>query len=84
MDDDPPITLPKTTLDYTQLANRLDKTGDGYAPYIKGRLVITPLGDGIFRFDRLWQSTKWNVAGARSPRQAIATSNVQSVRSHNG
>ncbi|WP_371579310.1 polymorphic toxin-type HINT domain-containing protein [Streptomyces sp. NBC_01314] len=32
------ITLPKTTLAYTQLANRLDKTGDGYAPYIKSRL----------------------------------------------
>ncbi|WP_328884635.1 polymorphic toxin-type HINT domain-containing protein [Streptomyces sp. NBC_00299] len=33
-----PITLPKTTLTYTQLANRLDKTGDGYAPFIKARL----------------------------------------------
>ncbi|MER0243696.1 polymorphic toxin-type HINT domain-containing protein [Streptomyces sp. HSW2009] len=33
-----PITLPKTTLAYTQLANRLDKTGDGFAPYIKDRL----------------------------------------------
>jgi RHS repeat-associated protein len=33
-----PITLPKTTLVYTQLANRLDRTGDGYAPYIKDRL----------------------------------------------
>ena len=43
------------------------------APYIKGRLVITPLGDGNFRFDRLWQSTKWNVAGGRDPRQAIGT-----------
>ncbi|MDX2602880.1 polymorphic toxin-type HINT domain-containing protein [Streptomyces caniscabiei] len=32
------ITLPKTTFAYTQLANRLDKTGDGYAPYIKDRL----------------------------------------------
>ncbi|WP_224756479.1 RHS repeat domain-containing protein [Streptomyces sp. col6] len=34
----PSITLPKTTLDYTQLQNRLDKTGDGYAPFIKARL----------------------------------------------
>ncbi|MFJ1899528.1 polymorphic toxin-type HINT domain-containing protein [Streptomyces sp. NPDC088115] len=34
----PAITLPKTTLDYTQLQNRLDKTGDGYAPFIKDRL----------------------------------------------
>ncbi|WP_407560889.1 RHS repeat-associated core domain-containing protein [Streptomyces sp. 184] len=35
---DPAITLPKTTFAYTQLANRLDKTGDGYAPFIKARL----------------------------------------------
>ncbi|MFJ8034784.1 polymorphic toxin-type HINT domain-containing protein [Streptomyces sp. NPDC096032] len=32
------ITLPKTTFAYTQLANRLDKTGDGYPPFIKDRL----------------------------------------------
>ncbi|NEB02593.1 polymorphic toxin-type HINT domain-containing protein [Streptomyces sp. SID13726] len=32
------ITLPKVTFGYTQLANRLDKTGDGYAPFIKSRL----------------------------------------------
>ncbi|MEU9424815.1 polymorphic toxin-type HINT domain-containing protein [Streptomyces sp. NPDC048342] len=32
------VTLPKVTLAYTQLANRLDKIGDGYAPYIKSRL----------------------------------------------
>ncbi|MEW1719734.1 RHS repeat-associated core domain-containing protein [Streptomyces sp. NPDC093109] len=34
----PVVTLPKTTLTYTQLQNRLDKTGDGYAPFIKARL----------------------------------------------
>ncbi|MEV6379839.1 polymorphic toxin-type HINT domain-containing protein [Streptomyces sp. NPDC051773] len=34
----PAITLPKTTFAYTQLANRLDRTGDGYAPFIKSRL----------------------------------------------
>ncbi|MEU2429881.1 polymorphic toxin-type HINT domain-containing protein [Streptomyces sp. NPDC007861] len=34
----PATTLPKTTFAYTQLANRLDKTGDGYAPFIKDRL----------------------------------------------
>ncbi|MFD7315155.1 polymorphic toxin-type HINT domain-containing protein [Streptomyces sp. NPDC059883] len=34
----PAITLPKTTFAYTQLENRLDKTGDGYAPFIKARL----------------------------------------------
>ncbi|MCX4468532.1 polymorphic toxin-type HINT domain-containing protein [Streptomyces albidoflavus] len=33
-----PVTLPKTTFAYTQLENRLDKTGDGYAPYVKARL----------------------------------------------
>ncbi|WP_425329520.1 RHS repeat domain-containing protein [Streptomyces inhibens] len=36
--DTTPLTLPKTTFAYTQLANRLDKTGDGYAPYVKDRL----------------------------------------------
>ncbi|MFE4777903.1 polymorphic toxin-type HINT domain-containing protein [Streptomyces sp. NPDC056713] len=35
---EPDITEPKTTFAYTQLANRLDKTGDGYAPFIKARL----------------------------------------------
>ncbi|MCX5395344.1 polymorphic toxin-type HINT domain-containing protein [Streptomyces sp. NBC_00094] len=34
----PAITLPSTTFGYTQLANRLDSTGDGYAPFIKERL----------------------------------------------
>ncbi|MGC9496328.1 RHS repeat-associated core domain-containing protein [Streptomyces sp. WG7] len=34
----PAITLPKTTFAYTQLANRLDRVGDGYAPFIKERL----------------------------------------------
>ncbi|GAB2922113.1 polymorphic toxin-type HINT domain-containing protein [Streptomyces sundarbansensis] len=32
------VTLPKTTFAYTQLENRLDETGDGYAPFIKARL----------------------------------------------
>ncbi|MEV6168305.1 polymorphic toxin-type HINT domain-containing protein [Streptomyces sp. NPDC051954] len=35
---DTAITLPKVSFAYTQLANRLDKTGDGYAPFIKSRL----------------------------------------------
>ncbi|MGW4237325.1 polymorphic toxin-type HINT domain-containing protein [Streptomyces sp. NPDC004749] len=34
----PAVTLPKTTFAYTQLENRLDKTGDGFAPFIKDRL----------------------------------------------
>lgn len=42
----PAVTLPKTTFAYTQHANRLDKTGDGYAPFIKSRLssVDDPAG----------------------------------------
>ncbi|MFB8121893.1 polymorphic toxin-type HINT domain-containing protein [Streptomyces bacillaris] len=34
----PAVALPKTTFAYTQLANRLDRTGDGFAPFIKERL----------------------------------------------
>lgn len=34
----PTIQLPKTTFTYTQLQNRLDKIGDGYAPFVKDRL----------------------------------------------
>ncbi|MFD7491898.1 DddA-like double-stranded DNA deaminase toxin [Streptomyces sp. NPDC059832] len=34
----PSITLPKATFAYEDLANRLDKTGDGFAPFIKSRL----------------------------------------------
>lgn len=34
----PNITLPKATFAYEDLANRLDKTGDGFAPFIKSRL----------------------------------------------
>ncbi|WEH32590.1 polymorphic toxin-type HINT domain-containing protein [Streptomyces sp. AM 4-1-1] len=34
----PAITLPKTTFAYTQLENRLDRTGDGFAPFVKARL----------------------------------------------
>ncbi|MFV8127734.1 polymorphic toxin-type HINT domain-containing protein [Streptomyces syringium] len=34
----PAISLPKTTFAYTQRPNRLDKTGDGKAPFIKERL----------------------------------------------
>ncbi|MFF6811836.1 polymorphic toxin-type HINT domain-containing protein [Streptomyces sp. NPDC012403] len=35
----PAVTLPKTTFGYVQLANRLDRTGDGFAPFIKERLA---------------------------------------------
>ncbi|MGW1201644.1 polymorphic toxin-type HINT domain-containing protein [Streptomyces cyaneofuscatus] len=34
----PAVSLPKTTFAYTQLANRLDRSGDGFAPFIKERL----------------------------------------------
>jgi RHS repeat-associated protein len=33
-----PITLPKTSFTYTNLENRLDRIGDGYAPFVKARL----------------------------------------------
>ncbi|MFX4293033.1 RHS repeat-associated core domain-containing protein [Streptomyces bohaiensis] len=33
-----PATLPATTFAYEQLPNRLDRTGDGYAPFIKARV----------------------------------------------
>jgi RHS repeat-associated protein len=35
---DTSLTLPKVTFAYKTLANRLDKTGDGYAPFLKDRL----------------------------------------------
>jgi len=35
----PTVTLPKTTFDYTQRENRLDAVGDGYAPFVKERLL---------------------------------------------
>ncbi|MEU6484266.1 polymorphic toxin-type HINT domain-containing protein [Streptomyces sp. NPDC046887] len=35
----PAITLPKTTFGYVQRANRLDRIGDGYAPFNKERLA---------------------------------------------
>src|SRR5262249_2550226 len=39
------------------------------APYIKGRLVVTPLGDGRFRFHRIWRSPDdADVAFATGPR----------------
>lgn len=34
----PAVTLPETTFAYVQLANRLDRSGDGFAPFIKERL----------------------------------------------
>ncbi|MGP4112295.1 polymorphic toxin-type HINT domain-containing protein [Streptomyces sp. 4N509B] len=36
---DPTTTLPPTTFAYEQFANRLDETGDGYAPFVKERLT---------------------------------------------
>ncbi|WP_073813537.1 RHS repeat domain-containing protein [Kitasatospora sp. CB01950] len=34
----PAVALPKTTLAYKQMVNRLDKTGDGRMPFVKQRL----------------------------------------------
>ncbi|MFI7276533.1 RHS repeat-associated core domain-containing protein [Streptomyces sp. NPDC049879] len=33
-----PLTLPPVTFGYEDLVNRLDETGDGYAPFVKARL----------------------------------------------
>ncbi|MFE4516878.1 polymorphic toxin-type HINT domain-containing protein [Kitasatospora sp. NPDC056783] len=45
----PSVALPKTTFAYKQLANRLDKVGDGRMPFIKQRLgtVTDELGGQI-------------------------------------
>ncbi|GLW72105.1 type IV secretion protein Rhs [Kitasatospora phosalacinea] len=45
----PAVSLPATTLSYRQMANRLDRTGDGRAPFIKQRLgtVTDELGGQI-------------------------------------
>ena len=32
-------------------------------PYQRGRLVITAMGYGIFRFEYIWRATKWEVRG---------------------
>ncbi|MFD7735172.1 RHS repeat-associated core domain-containing protein [Kitasatospora phosalacinea] len=45
----PAVTLPATKLAYRQMANRLDQTGDGRAPFIKQRLgtITDELGGQI-------------------------------------
>ncbi|MFE9295607.1 RHS repeat-associated core domain-containing protein [Streptomyces niveus] len=57
----PAVTLPKTTFAYTQHANRLDKTGDGYAPFIKSRLssVDDPTG-GQLAINYTAAACDWN------------------------
>ncbi|WP_243740868.1 sugar-binding protein, partial [Streptomyces sp. 8K308] len=35
----PTLTLPRTSFTYAQLPNRLDRIGDGYAPFVKERLA---------------------------------------------
>jgi len=44
------------------------------ASYTKGRLVVIPLGDGAFCFDRQWHSSKANVVASatESPVATIA------------
>ncbi|WAP55056.1 polymorphic toxin-type HINT domain-containing protein [Streptomyces sp. S465] len=58
---DPAITLPKTTFAYTQLANRLDKTGDGYAPFIKDRLsTVADESGGQIDVDYSVEACDWD------------------------
>jgi 5-methylcytosine-specific restriction endonuclease McrA len=46
------------------------------APYIQGRLVITPLGDGVFRFALLRRPTKWDAASGRTQSLGSGVSDV--------
>lgn len=58
---EPAVTLPKTTFAYTQLANRLDKTGDGYAPFIKARLSgVSDETSGQIAVDYSAPACKWD------------------------
>ncbi|GHJ29711.1 hypothetical protein TPA0910_41440 [Streptomyces hygroscopicus subsp. sporocinereus] len=58
---DPAITLPKTTFTYTQLANRLDKSGDGYAPFIKDRLsTVADESGGQIDVDYSKEACDWD------------------------
>ena len=33
------------------------------APYRRGRLVVTAMGYGVFRFECVWRATKWEAPG---------------------
>ncbi|MFF3610069.1 RHS repeat-associated core domain-containing protein [Streptomyces sp. NPDC002463] len=55
-----PVSLPATTLTYTQLTNRLDKTGDGRAPFVKERLgTIDDEGGGQLDINYSGASCTW-------------------------
>ncbi|QNE77537.1 sugar-binding protein [Streptomyces finlayi] len=57
----PAVTLPKTTLGYSQAANRLDRTGDGKAPFIKERLSdISDEYGGQISVDYSAPACDWN------------------------
>ncbi|WP_106432402.1 polymorphic toxin-type HINT domain-containing protein [Streptomyces sp. LaPpAH-108] len=57
----PAITLPKVSFTYTQLENRLDKTGDGYAPFIKDRLkTVSDESGGQIDVDYSAPACDWN------------------------
>ncbi|MFJ9160659.1 RHS repeat-associated core domain-containing protein [Streptomyces griseoviridis] len=59
--DAPAVTLPKTTFVYTQLANRLDRSGDGYAPFIKGRLsTVADEAGGQIDVNYSAEACDWN------------------------
>ncbi|MDK1472402.1 polymorphic toxin-type HINT domain-containing protein [Streptomyces sp. 549] len=57
----PEITLPRTTFAYKQMANRLDRTGDGYAPFIKARLSgVDDESGGQVTVDYSAPACNWN------------------------
>ncbi|MEV7374658.1 polymorphic toxin-type HINT domain-containing protein [Streptomyces sp. NPDC090301] len=56
-----PVTLPATTLTYTQRTNRLDKTGDGRAPFVKERLgAIDDEGGGTLDINYSGAACSWS------------------------
>ncbi len=38
------------------------------AVYCRGRLVVTPVGGGAFRFELVWRPSKWEPAGGDTHR----------------
>ncbi|MFJ6772935.1 polymorphic toxin-type HINT domain-containing protein [Kitasatospora sp. NPDC091257] len=57
----PSVALPKTTLAYKQMANRLDKVGDGRMPFIKQRLgTVTDEQGGQLDVNYSAAACDWN------------------------
>ncbi|PJE97183.1 sugar-binding protein [Streptomyces carminius] len=63
----PAVTLPKTTFAYTQRENRLDRTGDGYAPFVKERLS-TVADESGGRIDVNYSAPACDAASPPTPR----------------